>query len=511
MINLVEKKETVKKMKHEVGKFQMLKRFLLIGTQGGTCYTAEANLVEKHKNNILDLLDSAPHEEILKLITECSIKARKNDYSIFVLALLMNKANNIDFSGAIQQICRTGTHYFTLVEYLNRMRGFGRKIKRGLTSWYLNKPVKDLVFQTQKYQNRNGWTHKDVIKVLHIKPVSDEMNSLFQYILEKNTLCADSENPNFKLIKGINQLQLVPKTKNKEDIAKAVEIINQYKLVREMIPTEFLNIHDVINAMLPNMGYTSIVRSLGSWTASGFFNNVSNVVNVEKILMNQEKLKFSKIHPLQLLDAYSTYSNGQGFKGKLSWTPLRRIVDLLEWAFNDSFRFVEPTNKTIMYGIDSSGSMTSLCAGSFVPMMNAAAAIALASYKKEDYTYIGSFSINFQLLNIGKSTTYKNMVDILNHFPWRTTNPSSVVKYALDHNVKVDAFIIYTDNEANCGDPISSVLGKYKKAINKDVKFITVSMSADNFSLADPNDPSMLDVIGFDMDHPSLINTFISE
>ena len=41
-----------------------------------------------------------------------------------------------------------------------------------------------------------------------------------------------------------------------------------------------------------------------------------------------------------------------------------------------------------------------------------------------------------------------------------------------------------------------------------DAKLIVVGMAANEFSIADPDDPGMLDVAGFDLSVPNLISEF---
>ena len=53
------------------------------------------------------------------------------------------------------------------------------------------------------------------------------------------------------------------------------------------------------------------------------------------------------------------------------------------------------------------------------------------------------------------------------------------------------------------------LLKNYRKKMGIPAKLITVSMTADDFTIADPEDSGSLDVVGFDANIPSLINGFV--
>ena len=82
--------------------------------------------------------------------------------------------------------------------------------------------------------------------------------------------------------------------------------------------------------------------------------------------------------------------------------------------------------------------------------------------------------------------------------------------YAQEKGLKVDVFIVYTDNETWAGaiHP-SEALKKYRASSGiDDAKLIVSAMSATEFTIADPNDAGMLDMAGFDSAAPEIIRSF---
>ena len=69
--------------------------------------------------------------------------------------------------------------------------------------------------------------------------------------------------------------------------------------------------------------------------------------------------------------------------------------------------------------------------------------------------------------------------------------------------------MIYTDSETWAGSVHpSQALGLYRERIGIPAKLVVVGMASNGFSIANPNDAGMLDVVGFDTATPQLIADF---
>jgi 60 kDa SS-A/Ro ribonucleoprotein len=81
--------------------------------------------------------------------------------------------------------------------------------------------------------------------------------------------------------------------------------------------------------------------------------------------------------------------------------------------------------------------------------------------------------------------------------------------YALDHDLSIDTFVIYTDSETWAGavHP-TQALRHYRERTGIPARLIVVGMVSNGFSIADPNDAGMLDVVGFDTAAPQLMAHF---
>jgi 60 kDa SS-A/Ro ribonucleoprotein len=81
--------------------------------------------------------------------------------------------------------------------------------------------------------------------------------------------------------------------------------------------------------------------------------------------------------------------------------------------------------------------------------------------------------------------------------------------WAIQNKVEADTFVIYTDNETWAGQmhPVQA-LQRYRKTFGIPARLIVVGMTSTGFSIADPNDPGMLDLVGFDTSAPEAIRAF---
>jgi 60 kDa SS-A/Ro ribonucleoprotein len=81
--------------------------------------------------------------------------------------------------------------------------------------------------------------------------------------------------------------------------------------------------------------------------------------------------------------------------------------------------------------------------------------------------------------------------------------------WAQKNRVDVDTFCIYTDNETWAGDVHpAQALRSYRDARGIPAKLVVVGMTSTGFSIADPNDAGMIDVVGFDTSTPPVIADF---
>jgi 60 kDa SS-A/Ro ribonucleoprotein len=377
-------------------------------------------------------------------------------------------------------------------------------MRNAFSRWYNEKSAKDLAFQMTKYANRDGWTHRDILRLAHTKPTSVDHDALFKMALDKPYEFNDADVQ--KYIAAVNEI------KSETNVKKIVALISDNRLPMEVVPTEARVHAEVWDALLPHMGLTALVRNLATMTRVGLIAPMSNATKtVSEKLLNEEALKKARVHPLDLLVALKTYESGHGFRGTNTWTPVQMVSDVLEKAFYLAFKTITPTGKRFLLGLDVSGSMT------FQDMMGVpgltprvgAAVMAMVTARSEQMYHMMGFSNSFINLGIKATDSLNDVIRKTDGLPFSSTDCSLPMMYALEKKIPVDTFVVYTDNETFAGriHPVQA-LKQYRQKMGIDSKLVVVGMTSTNFTIADPSDMGMLDVVGFDSATPQLISQF---
>ncbi len=483
-------------------RWTVLDRFLILGSESGTYYAGPIEATHYGTANMLDLM--VDHgEDVVERICQVSLAGRapKNDPAIFALAVCASLGNDKTRAAALMAIplvCRTGTHLFQFAEVCNGLRGWGRGLRKGIANWYNAKSAEDLEYQAIKYKQREGWTHADLLRLAHPIPPTDAHKALFRWIV-------DGEQ-----IEPLPRVEAMLRLQHATSSAEATELIRMAKLPREAVPTEWLKEASVWEALLEQMPMTAMVRNLATMTRVGLLESGS--LAAEKVvteLRSATRIRKSRLHPMALLLAQRTYGSGHGLKGSGTWTPVTSIVDALDEAFYTAFENVEPTGKRYLLGVDVSGSMASPVMGSSMSACEIATAMAMVTVATEPNVTPMAFADSFRRLPLSKRMRLDDALNHTRNQNFGRTNCALPMLHALEKKLPVDVFVVYTDNETWYGDVHpSQALAKYRQTMGIEAKLIVVAVTATNFTIADPNDAGMLDVVGFDANVPTVMREF---
>src|SRR5436309_11110452 len=171
----------------EVDDWARFDRFLILGAEGGTYYIGERELVKQNHDALVRCIKADGVRAVNRLVEiSDSGRAPKNDPAIFALALVAAHGNDEAKALALQnlgKVCRIGTHLFHFVEYVNALRGWGRGLRNAVGRWYVSREADELAHQAVKYQQRDGWSHADLIRLAHPKAPSPQHDAVFRWML----------------------------------------------------------------------------------------------------------------------------------------------------------------------------------------------------------------------------------------------------------------------------------------------------------------------------------------
>lgn len=491
-----------------------LRRFLVLGAEGGTYYTGKRELTKDNATVLLDLARTRGSDVVAEVVAISTAgRAPRNNPALFALAAV-SAVGDADAKAAahaaLPLVARTGTHLFLFAGYVEQMRGWGRGLRRAVANWYTTKDADALAHQVVKYRQREGWSHRDTLRLAHPKPVDEAQRAVFDFAVGREP---GEQAP--RILDGFRQAQSADRP------ATTARLATEYGLSWEMLQPDHLNAPEVWQALLDaGMPQTALMRQLPRLTRLGLLDPLGpNASAVAAQLSDTERLRKARAHPINVLVALRTYASGHSARGAGEWKPVARITDALDAAFYNAFAAVEPTKKRTLLALDVSGSMTSAVAGMPLTCREASAAMALVTAATEPswaavgFTGNGGFrsrsSTALTPLDISPRRRLDDNVRAISNLPFGSTDCSLPMQWALKTGTEIDTFQIYTDNETwNGAIHPHQALAQYRRETGIDARLVVLAMTPTQFSIADPNDPGMLDIAGLDASVPTLISDF---
>jgi 60 kDa SS-A/Ro ribonucleoprotein len=510
-----------------------LRRFLVLGSEGGSYYASEWALTRENAQAVEQAVQEDGPRAVAEIVrVSAEGRAPKNDPALYALAYAAG-AGDVETRraalAALAQVARTGTHLFQFAVFVEGFRGWGRALRRAVGQWYAARPVDALAYQAVKYRQRAGVTHRDLLRLAHPGrrvgagnpelDVSDEHARLFEWIVR-----GGSTERLPRVVAGFVRAQEATTAR------EAAVLVREHKLPREALQPEHLTSPEVWEALLEDMPMTALIRNLATMTRVGVLAPGSEgTARAVAQLGDVERIRRARLHPIAVLAALRTYAAGRGARGRGEWNPVRQVVDALDAAFYMAFGNVEPAGSRLLLALDVSGSMMSgEVAG--VPGLtprDASAALALVTaatesqyevvgffagkggFKKRGRQVYAGYSDGLTPLAISPRQRLDDAVKTVSDLPFGGTDCALPMLYAQAYQREIDTFVIYTDSETWAGDihPVQA-LRDYRQASGIDARLVVVGMVSNGFSIADPADPGMLDVVGFDTATPQLISDF---
>lgn len=526
----------------ELDDLARLRRFLVLGTDGGTYYASERELTRESAELVLRLARERPRE-LVDVIVETSLAGRapRQQPCLFALAVAAATEDVEARRRALARlpaVARTGTHLFQFATYVELFRGWGPTLRRAVGDWYrrpllvsdavdgpssYDRALRDLTYQVIKYRQRDGWTHRDLLRLAHPDPGdATDLKNLYEWVCRGFEVTADHR-PALDLVWAYQQVQRTT------DPRRVVELVREHRLPWEALPDWALTRAETWETLLDaGLPQTALLRQLPRLTRLGLIHPLGAwTQRVCEQLTDAERLRRARVHPLAVLTAHHTYEQGHGDQGRSTWTPSRPVLDALDAAFYASFGAVEPTGRRLMLALDVSGSMTvGRVARSPLTPREASAALALVTASVESsYEVVGFTSGGSQYfrpgygwrgdsaltpLAISPRQRLADAVRAVSNLPFGGTDCALPMLHATRRGLEVDAFVIYTDSETWAGAVHPhQALREYRERSGIAARLVVVGLTSTGFTIADPADAGMLDVVGFDLATPQLVSDFV--
>jgi 60 kDa SS-A/Ro ribonucleoprotein len=526
----------------EVDDWTLMSRFLVLGTEKGTYYRRDdgkkEELTREGAESVIRCLD-ADRDRAISLIHDISVAGRAihNDYAIFALALAATHQDESTRRIALDNlsaVCRTGTHLLHFVSFMDKMRGWSRMRKHAISNWFVKQSDRDLAFQLMKYQGRDDWRMADVLRLA--KPRSKQsgvkinatQDALFHWATKGWDSVGNEPHPDPVL----RRIWGVEKLRRATSVGEVEDLIGEFRLPREVVPTQWLNYPQVWRAMLTDgMPMDAMIRNLATMTRNGVFGanyateprralssfDASNMLElVARRLVDTQYILRSRIHPIKVFDAMKTYASGKGLRGDSTWNVISVLVDALDAAFYNAFGTLEPSGRNILLALDCSGSMKSTQVTGIrnTSAYEGAGLQAMITMRGEKHVNAVAFDQDVYPLDLSPRRRLDDIVRYLRTIGGGGTDCAAPIiqamgKGALDY----DAFIIMTDSQTWQGQmhPVQALREYRRRSGNPRVKMVVVAMAFNSFTIADPRDDAgMLNCLGLDSNTPQVISNFLA-
>jgi 60 kDa SS-A/Ro ribonucleoprotein len=522
-----------------------LRRFLTLGTTGGTYYTTEQKLTRENADVVISLAKTNP-VALVDTLTEISVAGRapKVNPAIFALAVAASEADEAGRAYALSklpEVIRTGTHMYLFSGYVENFRGWGPALRRAVAGWYNGRSVEQLAYQVLKYRQREGWRHADLLALSHPKPNDPLRDHLYRYIVDTMTQ-RDGDRVESIRTKHRAVYQSWDSYDEKYGRDSLPELVNEFieaqaatkasewtslidrghGLSWEMLPDAALTNTAVWESLIDKgLPQTALMRQLPRLTRLGLLNSSAYVKVIANQLADPELLKKGRVHPINVLVAARTYASGQSARGDSTWAPHRAITDAFDRAFYAAYGAVEPCGKRLLLALDVSGSMGSAAGGLPISCREACAALALVTLNVEKDCEVIGFSDGGQSNRYGFGSNSvatrldisprRRLDDVCSYtasLGFGRTDCSLPMQWATKEKLDFDAIWTLTDNETWFGSVHPwQALKSYREKYGP-TQYGVVAMTATGRSIADPNDPSQIDISGFDTSVPQVISQF---
>jgi hypothetical protein len=184
----------------------LLMRFLIMGDNSKSYYakTGQESISEVADVIFRMMTTDAGFRKMVDMTVEVSVEGRapKQEPTMIAICSAIVFAHTNEQKAyaleAAKKCMRIPTHLFMFIGYIKSLsqnkavkgNGFGRGVRNLLCDYYCSRGGRELARLCTKYANREGWTHKDVIRLIHLDPrklKDDGARLVIEMIMTKDT------------------------------------------------------------------------------------------------------------------------------------------------------------------------------------------------------------------------------------------------------------------------------------------------------------------------------------
>lgn len=501
-----------------------LHRFLILGTENSVYLSKQKDCVRRDVDSIHRLISRGCGRDVVEIIRNASVtfrNCRQNStlYALAVCARSKDLHTKEAAYSALPQVSTSPTDLLTFImfcEMLSEGTGWGRAHRRAVCAWYNSFRGTPMEFASgiTKCLPVGQWTHKDVFRLTHVKPDTQHIMLIVRYVTKglaaaKSLACPIDQDERRQWNETIGYLEGVEQARQSTDCDETVMLINKHRLEPHQLSARMLKLDPVWQALLNNIPLELMIQNI---------HKIQDTPAESAVLQRLEiadELQRAKMHPYKILSAIKEVTKKA--------TDKPNIVRSLKRAYELCLKNVKPTTKRYYLAVHV-GKNTELKHTELLTVHETMAVMAMiiarVTHADSEVVVYTSDSCNMKM-DISESETLcevqRNLSTIHRMgIPGKGVDTNSfhcsrIIRAIQERRNAFDAIVILTYSP--CKERQHSVkrdVHSYTESkMVDDVRLVIVSMTDTNVSILDPRDAFMLDMIGFGIDAPEVIMSFV--
>lgn len=172
---------------------QELKQWLILYRDDGAYKVVSKTFSQDKAVCVTKLLADMHGKTVLSIMEQCRTSSALIDREplLFAFALCCktkDKNTRMEAEKLCDKICQTPCDLFQFLKFHNSLsttKSWGRYLKRLINNWYHNQETYQLARNVSKEVSYLGWSHRDVLRMGHLKPRTEgKYISIFQGTFE---------------------------------------------------------------------------------------------------------------------------------------------------------------------------------------------------------------------------------------------------------------------------------------------------------------------------------------
>jgi 60 kDa SS-A/Ro ribonucleoprotein len=306
-------------------------------------------------------------------------------------------------------------------------KSFGTVARRCIRKWFSNWTNPDALYNSSI---GNDPSMKDVIRMVHPKPQTDQFSALFAYLLGK-------EYNDELLPKAVKEYEALKKSLQEGSAPLELPDINFQYL------TSLPLTNDHWKHIAKTASWQTTRMNLNTFQRHEVFNDIELVDIVASRLKDEELIKKSNVFPYQLLAAYLNATD-------IPFDVKEALQDAMEIAVNN----VPVIKGNTIVCLDTSGSMSSPVSGyrgnvtSKVTCMHVAALIAASIMRQNPRTTVIEFDTEASVVQLNPRDSIMTNADKLRRLCNGGTAVHSALSLIVEKKLPADTILVVSDNES---------------------------------------------------------------